>query len=93
MQGATALKLHRHSAKQTPAPTCSQLGRTGRQKAPLTCISHSIHANDDVGHVVQGVKDAEDVHAVLHCQITEPAKITKFIISKSVQLVRSPQLP
>ena len=66
------------------------------QKGCLTCISHSIHANHNVGHVVQGVEDTENVHAMPHCQITEPATITKIMMlsafgKESIVMMPKPQ--
>jgi hypothetical protein len=39
-----------------------------------TSISGSFHAHNDVGQIVQRIKDPEDVHSMLHCLVTEPRR-------------------
>ena len=45
-----------------------------------TGLAHCLHANNQVGQVVERVKHSEDVHAILDCQVTKSGMemIVKF---------------
>jgi hypothetical protein len=53
---------------------CDWLGEGGEGEGwrGVTCFACGLHANHDVGHVVEGVKDAEHVHTVLDRFLTKP---------------------